>query len=527
MVDTPNNDPSADASVVTDTVHVEAPVEAVAAEPAVAEPAAETSVISEDQAANTAAPYKAPSVPVQRVQGDPVNEPLVIAAKNDGPVVAFPSATEKVLDAAQDYLPENFDPDPRWGVTAEMAETTSSDGEFEGALSDGDRDWRRVMDHKGKRIGAQNLNTPSITGKEVAGDAALMAYRSHARSSAGASIQLWGSGITVKFNALANEALYHLSREIASSRITAGRSTYGVALSQHMVYTAEAMLDAAKTALFKSSLQGGVDLGDVIRVTDFSTMVWGLAVATFPHGFDIERACIADPGGCQHVVKERVMVRRMQVVDWTALSDEQRDWMSTLQDGKHTIDDVKPYQDKFARVRTRDYTIDHPNGGVTTITLKVPTLNEFISAGKLWIDDVNRATITAIGESASFAERNRMMGELMRVANARQYSHWVEAISFDGGKIIDPASIRRILAEEISGDDGQLTAFIKAVRDFSEKMATSVIAINNYKCPACGKHQMQAEGHEGQEEQPPIYVPVESVSTFFALMYQKLALAQI
>ena len=143
MVDTPNNDPSADAPVVADTVHVEAPVEAVAAEPAVAEPAAETSVISEDQAANTAAPYKAPSVPVQRVQGDPVNEPLVIAAKNDGPVVAFPSATEKVLDAAQDYLPENFDPDPRWGVTAEMAETTSSDGEFEGALSDDDRDWRR------------------------------------------------------------------------------------------------------------------------------------------------------------------------------------------------------------------------------------------------------------------------------------------------------------------------------------------------------------------------------------------------
>lgn len=468
-------------------------------------------------------PYVAPAAPKQNIQGDPVNEPLVGPAKGNKIILAVPSADLKTMIAAQAHLPEGFDADLRWGTVMELADTVSTEGEFESSLADPTREWRRIIDHNGKRLTATNLTTPSIAGKEPTGDAALMAYRSHARSSAGAGIHLWGSGISIKFNALANEALYHISREIASSRITVGRATYGIALSQHMVYTAEVMLEAARAAKFKSSVHPDVDIGDVIRVTDFSTMVWGLAVATFPQGFDIERGCIADPGTCQHTVKERVAVRRMQVVDYSSISEEQRGWMATLQDNKLTAAELLPYQDKFTKARTRDYTINHGNDQTTTFTLKVPTMNEFISAGKLWVDDVNRATVASIGESASFGERNRMMEELMRVANARQYSHWVESISFDGGKVTDPSSIRRILAEEISGDDTQLTEFITAVRDFSDKMATSVIAINNFKCPSCHKYQMKAEGTTDEDTQPPVYVPVEVVSSFFALIFQRLS----
>lgn len=469
--------------------------------------------------------YVAPSIAPQNVQADPEREPIIVPAKGDGVLIPMPAALDAVLSAAQKHLPENFTPAPDWGVIAEMAEGSATDGEFESALSDPSRKWVRAVAHNGKRIGAQNLTMPSIQGKEVSGDQALLAYRTHTRSSAGGSICLWSSGISIKFNALTNDQLYDLSREIASSRLTAGRATYGIALSQHMVYTAEALLEAAKAAVFKSSLKQDSDIGDVIRLTDFNTMVWGMAVATFPHGFDISRACTAKPGSCQHVVRERVMVRRMELVDDTALSDEQRKWLADLQDGKHSSEDILPYQDMFAKARSREYTIKSSNGLDALFTLRVPTINEFIAAGKLWVDDVNRSVIRTIGETASFAKRNEAMEERMALANARQYSHWVESIAIDGGKIVDPDAIRRILVDEVSADSKQLQDFIEAVRDFSDRMAVSVVAIPNFKCPSCGKFQMEVAGHEGEEQQPPTYVPVEAVSTFFGLTYQKLAMA--
>lgn len=500
------------------------PVAETAVEQTIPVPEAEPVAMqpAEEENAPAMQPFVRTPVVQQKVQGDPAGEPLVGEAKGTLPLLAMPSALDAGLEAALNHLPENFERPQHWAEVLEVAENVASNGEFESALADQTRDWRRVVTHENKRLGAQSISTPSITGKEVSGDQAVMAWRSHSRASAGASVFFWGSGFSAKFNAMSNDRMYHLQRELASSRITAGRSTYGVALSQHMVYTAEGILQAARDTLFKSSLAPGVDLGDALRITDFHTLVWALAVAAFPHGFDIERSCIADPTTCNHTVRERLAVRRMQIVDQNAISDEQRAWMATLQDDKVTLEDLQNYQTKFTKAKTSEYTLQHDDGRTSVMGLRVPTINEFIRDGKLWIDDVNRATVQAIGETASFGERTRMMAELMQLANARQYSHWLEYLSFDGGKIVHHETLRRILTDDISAEDNLLVQFIDAVRQHNEKTAVSIIAINNFRCPACKKHQIVVKGHEGEEEQPATYVPVEAVSTFFGLMYQKL-----
>lgn len=510
-------DPSATAPEIRTTPEADATVQAAAAAAEVA-PAAETTVPA-------LTPFVQTAVPKQRVQGDPPNEPLMSAAKNTLPLISMPSALDDTLSASQGHLPAAFERPELWASVLEDAEGVTTQGEFEQALQDPNANWERAVMHGDRRLSAQNISTPSIEGKGVSGDQALLAFRSHSRGSAGGSVYFWGSGVSGKFNAMPNERMYHLQREIASSRILLGRATYGMALSQHMVYTVEAIVQAAREMKYKSSLSPDIDIGDALRITDFHTLVWALAVSTFPQGFDIERGCVAEPTTCHHVVRERVAVRRMQIVNRSAISDEQRAFMALLQEDKSTLEDLAKYQTMFPTAPTGTYTLEHESGQTTTMHLGVPTLNQFIASGKLWCDEINRAVITAVGETASFAERNKIAKELTQVANARQFSHWVTKLELGGGYIDQEKDIRKILAEEVSSEDNLLSSFIKAVHDFNEKRAVAIIAVNNFKCPSCKKHQMVVEGHEGEEVQPATYVPVEAVSTFFALMYQKLEMA--
>lgn len=466
-----------------------------------------------------------PTVQPQNVQAEPAGEPIMVPLdkdpiKNLNPVAIY-GATAPVLDALDHYIPDE-PPETPWFNNLERAESQDPEGEGYEALSDPDRNWRRVMEFDGKRLGTRDMGVP-VAARAYTGNSALQVYRSFTTGSSGSNVVHWGSGVSVKFDKLDNRALYAMAHAINSERVAVGRSTFGLALSSHMTYTVEAVMEAARKARSSASVRPDVDLGDALRLTDFPTLTWGLAQATFSDGIPLARACTASPTTCNHVAETRAMPRRMWLVDDASISEDQRRWVALLRDNQHSLTDLQAYQDHFPRLRSREYDIKTSTGNVVKFTLRVPTINEYIQTGKIWIDEINRAVVTSIGENASFKARNAMMVDLMKAATARQYTHWVEKISFgDAEPLTNTEDITTILGSAVSTDDVQLVSFYEAVTDFHRSVTTTQIVTPNYRCPACNKHQMHVPGTTPEQEQPPLYVPLEAVGTFFALTYRRL-----
>ena len=467
-----------------------------------------------------------PPVTAQRVEAPLPNEPIITAGKGsfDPNGVSMPSAIGSVLDAADALMSpieEGQEPSEHEAVLLTAA-TTDTEGEGEDALADPSRDFRRIISSEGRRIGHRLHRLTSEVAATPAN--AVIAYRARTRNASGADAQLLASGVQIRFIPMDKSDLYRLTHAVHQSRIKMGRATFGIGLSAQMAYTAEAFLNEVRMHAKETSLQPGVDIGDAIRITDFQSLVWGLTAATFSDGFTLNRSCVASPNSCNHVATEHANIVRMMLHDRSSLSEEQLKFMAQIDSHRSSLADLEKYQTQFATLRTRDYEVTNSNGHTSIYTLRVPTMNEYIESSKAWIDEINAAVVRTIGEQASLKERNAMMESLARAAAARRYTHWVESIraSADDAPITDRRMIEAILGSAVSEDDVELENFLKAVFTHQEKTTVSLVVVPNWKCPKCQRHQMYTEGTNPEDEQAPLYTPVEAVNTFFGLTFPKL-----
>lgn len=462
-------------------------------------------------------------VPAQNVQPDPPKEPIVKETLQFDPEgVAMPSGISAAIDACEKVLPKKAEDDPltEWEQVIAEGDINGTEGEGEHALSEPDRKWERVITIDNNRLGS-HARSPQIVGVPTGRDA-VAAYRAKTRSSSGAVIVMYGSGFKIDFNPMDNSALWLLVREVHNKRDEYGRRSFGLAMTAQMVYTARAFLDAARKQTARTTLQSDVDLGDAIRVTDFQTLVWGLAQATFDDGIVINRSCMASPTLCNHVATELVLPRRMWLEDRTSLSDEQLRTLANARYGSQDLAALETYQTMFPKLRSREYDVVSSNGSSVKYKLRVPTLNQYIQSADEWINEVNAAVVATIGTQASLNERKAMVHDLCQTAAARQYAHWVESIDIDGTVVTKTEDIAAILGDVVSSDDVELASFFEAIRVHQEASITTLLVLPNWKCPSCGKHQMYTEGNTPEEQTAPLYTPVEAVNTFFGRTLRRL-----
>ena len=469
---------------------------------------------------------KLPPVKPQSVEGALPSEPIIVAGNGqfDPNGVSIPSAIGSVLDAADELIPgldEDGQPTPYEAVLM-TAGTTDTEGEGEDAMADPKRDFRRIITSEGRRIGHRLHRLTSEVGATPAN--AVIAYRARTRRASGADAQLLASGVQIRFIPMDKTALYRLTHNVHQSRIKLGRATFGIGLSAQMAYTAEAFLNEARMHAKETSLQHGIDIGDAVRITDFQSLVWAMAAATFSDGFTLNRSCVASPGSCNHVATEHANIVRMMIHDRSSLSEEQLKFMAQIDSQRSTVQELESYQTKFTSLRTSDYEVVNSNGHSSIYTLRVPTLNEYIETSKAWVDEINASVVRTIGEQAALKERNSMMESLARAAAARRYTHWVQSIrtSPDDAPITDRRQIEAILGSVVSEDEVELESFFKAVFNHQEKTTVSLVVAPNWRCPNCNRFQMYTEGTTPEEEQVPLYTPVEAVNTFFGLTFPKL-----
>jgi hypothetical protein len=327
---------------------------------------------------------------------------------------------------------------------------------------------------------------------------------------------LWHSGFWVTLRTPTEGDLLELHRQLAQDNVALGRSTYGILFSQMTGYTTKTMLDFILAHLHSSSLAVAEDdsIINYIKAADYDILVWALACATWPSGFQYQRACISDVEKCRYVVTERLNLSRLLWTDTSSLTDLQRQHMSKRQRNSMTIEDVRQYGEQF--LRGKNATVDI--AGKLQMTLKMPRLVDYIETSYRWVSTLEEQYGRALGMKED--ERNTYLINHAQAQSMRQFSHFVHAIKLDDDEIDDDVSTIEDVLSDLSSYDDIRNDFNEKIRKFQNEAIISFIAIPNYKCPACGAMQ-NPTAIPGQKYE---LIALDVSQSFFPLLMQKLAM---
>ncbi len=370
------------------------------------------------------------------------------------------------------------------------------------------------------RGGAPRYKAPT-KGQQLTNEQALMMFRNKRKLGTMWTVPLWHSGFWMTFHAPGEGELLELYRQISQDKTTIGRSTYGLLFSQTSVHVVQALTNFAMDHLHSCSLEVGPtdNLFKYIKTSDYQALLWGLVCATWPNGYQIQRACITDLTKCNHVLTSLINPARLLWTDTHSLTEKQRIHMAKRQKNSVDLKDVQLYQDEFVRGQNKRVTIDE--GAGIDMVLRMPSLYEYIDAGIGWITTLEEQYGRAIGLPES--ERNAHLIKHTQAQAMRQYSHFVHSIIMSGDdgddeQVITEPEVLLGMLNDYSSVDTDRERFNALVQQFQGDSMISFPAIPNYKCPRCGgwQHPQATEGSNHE------LIPLDIAQTFFHLLMQKL-----
>lgn len=395
--------------------------------------------------------------------------------------------------------------------------------EHQDALSRPDSVWNnRMLNTAEQPLTMQRLRSPGGEG-ELRAERASLAIRTHIGLGTLVNVPLWNSGIWITLRDPGDKAIQEAVRKQVSERMRVGRSTHAMGFSNFMVYTVETMVELVLSNVTGSTAHTDVDLIRNISIHDFSTMVWGMASAIYPNGFEYSRACTSGPEKCTAVLREVLNLNTCLFPDENMLTKEQILHMSNTKKGWAKQEDLERYRDQFTANLGYSKPIKAANGQEILLTLQVPTIGEVIDAGYDWIGMISNFVTQALGLDADNDQRQRYQQDIALTTAAGQFTQWVKEISVGGHVIRDRRTLMDTFYNDISPDNTLFANMQEAIKEFSTKSMASVVGVLNYTCPSCQKPQMVAKGDDEADpkQELPLVIAIDPVSTFLELMYRK------
>ncbi len=476
----------------------------------------------------------------------PVEEP-----KKTEPVVEFKrqhntqhysvNANENITNVEKVYLPSDLSSriDHRIKALPNVNQLDSEDGtNWAGVLAEGIKLTTvgemlvdTVTDDTFTQKPEHN-NIPLIAGKPISkrksddveimsGEAAVISAITYLGMGSLFQAPMWHSGIWITFKPPTESELIELNRQMANDKISLGRYSYGLLYSNLTAYTVARLVDFAKDHIYSTSVMSDQLHNNNIKAhldsRDLFAFLWGFATTMYPRGINYQRGCISDPEKCKHVVSETLNVTKLQWTNPDALTDWQKSFMSNRSARTQTLDNVKRYKTELARTQNKRFTINKDSSCELYITLKSPTLEEYVETGQRWIGDITSQVESMLGSDSVLGQRNAEIIKHGQASIMRQYSHWVESIEYDKVLIKDRETIENTLSS-LSGDDVIRADFQETVSKYINESTMSVIGIPVYNCPVCGTSQET----EGAYPRVSEIIPLDVIQLFFALLSQRI-----
>ena len=378
-----------------------------------------------------------------------------------------------------------------------------------------------------RTLAASRVRFNSTAGENLIGDRAVYSAIHHLGYGGKIAIPLWHSGFWMEFVAPSEAKYVALQTMLNTDDIEFGRASYGLLHGASVVYSLQHAVNFALEHCVSTSIKG-VDVKDhdllksLISEYDVHTLLWGVATAAYPHGFNYSQACVANPGKCTHVINEILNVAGLQKTNPENLTKDQKIHMSSQQADSMSMESVTNYQKTLITSQPRTITVGD-EGKPFNITLHVPTIKDNILNSKQWVDNIiDSATSILTIDNSSGREREAYYADIAAATSLQVYNHFIKSIEWgaEGNLNItsDPKAIRELL-DRFSESDEMRVAIIDAIIKYINEGTISLIGIYSFDCPKCsGANELSDIKYPRLAN----IIPIDMLQTFFSMVGQRI-----
>lgn len=402
----------------------------------------------------------------------------------------------------------------QWALRVTQGVTAyNRDNFFQGAIDRPGSVWNFGIKAQERKLGPIKTGAGPVRGDTpLTGISALAKATAFTTVGAIIRIPLPHTGIWVTIKAPTDGQLLELERKIASDRVEFGRMTSGRVFSQSDVILKSQLIGLAMNQIIDSTYpDANADLRAVILLTDLSLLLAGLALSIYPNSFPMTRACLANPGVCNHIQRGDVSISKLIRYDDNRFTEKQRLFLSRHQK-RVTEKEIQDYRSEFTAngKDVGDYNKE------VFFTFRTPTLLEYQEMGSEWVASLEGSVDEAFGASITASDRNELINNKANAVAMRQYSHWVDRITYYKGEevdgtVTDRESIYETL-ERFSSNPDVAKSFYDSVTDYMNAVTVGLVAIPSWVCPSCGNRQPEGEGAFRR------LIPIDASTVFFTLL---------
>lgn len=481
----------------------------------------------------TSTPYQPPQQ--NALQSHPTSLPV---GKGAPETISLPPASAKAIQEQVNKTPNlnltSSQNQSRWGqLLVGSMDVLPMEDPFTPRLEKEDSQFKQEIEHNGKALRGIAPPYKKRPGETVVeGERALLQLITHLGAGGLFRTPLWASGFWVTFKPATDSELLELNRIITADKITAGRWSYGLALSSNTIFTTDRVLEIAIAHVYNTSLKQDEvpinKLRDYIAPQDISSFIWGFLCACYPSGFNYETACINNPAKCNHIFKETLNVTKLQWTDESMLTPWQKQHMSSLTPNSMTLDSIKRYREEMACMQPKRVILNKGTSYELAFTIKTPTISEYVLQGHKWISGMVDNINAVLGMDATDAQRNSAVSDLNKATTLCQYSHWVSKIEYGDltnedeaersiSLVTDTDTIENTL-KNLSSIDSIREGIIDEILKYIADSTISVIGIPAYECPVCHADQNLEKNYPRHVN----IIPLDMLQVFFAVLLQRL-----
>lgn len=351
-------------------------------------------------------------------------------------------------------------------------------------------------------VGAPTIRDDATT--RLTGEKAVIHMRAVMNMGNLRRFPLWHTGIWLTVKAPSESRILELERRIADDKVELGRTTHGLAFANQSVFFAGLLVDFVIEHIHSSSLkQDDPDYHEIISCLDIPLMVWGIACAIWPNGFDYARAKLNKT----EVVRGKVDVTKLLATDFRSLSE----WQISHMAGKHgrnmTPESLVRYREEFTRGKNKAIALTDS----VTINLRTPSVAQYLASGEKWVNGVIAMVDKSFGMTANDDLRNAYITAQGKASNMRQFIHWVESIQVAGQLYDDEDSdTMELLLDTLSSEDAARKAYFKEMQSYIEEATVSLPAI-----PASDDDELPDANPKFKK-----LLPLDMFAVFFILLVQ-------
>ena len=475
--------------------------------PALPEPVFEPEIIEEEKPVRIKRP---PST--NTVQETEIFTPLDKPLTPDDIILSIPGDTEARIEEALDAMPnikiDGTADGSEWARMIGAARySVPAKGWFTETVGRESATFRQSVTSERGRLTAGVPKFDDGTDTKLTGEKAVLRVRSLLGMGSVVQIPLWHSGFWITFKAPSEASMLELNRRLIDEKILLGRLTYGLAFANNSVFFAGWLMDFAINHIYATTLKSDVqdNLRSRISTLDIPIIAWGLACVIWPRGFPYARAVLDQNAGQNKIIREKLNLGKCHWTDTASLTPWQIAHMASRHGSTMTADSIDKYRNEFTRGKGRTIELA-PN---LEVTLRVPSMNQYLTSGQKWVNNIVAMVDRAFGLPPSNDVRDNYIMEQGKATNMRQFSHWVESLNV-GGNLIEDEETLDLTFDALSSDEGIREKYFAGVKKYIEDATMSIIAI-----PAT------EETDVSDLPRFPHLLPIDAMSVLFILLVMK------